>query len=604
MNHMFSSHSFQISYFRRKLLPMLCLVIASFLILSTVICSIVEQSIQDKFDDNSIALLSQTSRSFDSVISEIYALTLILTYDTSTVKTIQNCLNSTNIHYSDIDNIRTSFVIPLIATRDYIDSIYIYFDNPNGFFIANTEGLMSVDTYFDSGWFASVMSPESKDRRIWSEVRSYNQYSDPLYARNVVTLYQRNLYQDGIVVLNLDQDYFNSQLDSMKSYEGQIIYVLDENGTLLFSTTGNNTLSAAEVNSMLSADSSSQWENTYFLSSAKTNSTPKWSFVSVVPKKSLYAPISQIRLLIFTTMIVACILTVIMTTLKVLESYKSLNRIIAFIEDLRKNPHTHTLGKKPKEYAFIVESLVEAYTREYALKQELLENKYTAKVLELKTLQSQINPHFLLNTLQSIFWASFQLTGSYNQVSKMIEDLNAILGYLLESETILVPIEKEVRHLESYVSIQQMKSRHKFEMQWDVPDNLRSYYTGKLLFQPFLENAILHGFQGDGSWVLRFKIRRREDHLLVSITDNGVGIPREQLIRLQKKILDSTELPSSHIGICNSNRRLRLLFGPQYQISLQSKESWGTQIRLKLPLITDENLDEILKDVGERGYAS
>ena len=589
-----TSRSFRISYFRHKLLPILLLIITLFLILSSVICNIVERTISNKLNSDSVVLLSQTKRSFESVMNEIYALTLILTYDTSTVENIENCLNSTRIHYSDIQNIQNSVVIPLVATRDYIESIYIYFDNPNGLFIASTDGLASLDSYSDTSWYNSISTSDALCKRIWSESRTYRNHAISWYQHHVVTVYQRNLYQDGIVVLNLNQEYFNQQLNYMCNYEGQMIYVLDEQGDILFSTTHNDTLDSGQLKEMLAHNDSQSSQSEYFLSSAESDFVPKWTFVSIVPKGSLYAPIHQIMLLIVAAMIIACIIVVILTTIKVWQSYQSINRIVNFIEEIKKDPYTRRLNKKPKEYEFIVESLVEAYTRKYALNQELLENKYTAKVLELKSLQSQINPHFLLNTLQSIFWASFQLTNGYNSVSKMIEDLNTILEYLLESEHILVPIEKEIRNLKSYISIQQMRTHNKFEMQWDIPEEFYSCYTGKLLFQPILENSILHGFKGPGHWMIRFHIRRQSELMVVKITDNGKGMSKSQLANVRSKLVPSAPVPSSHIGIYNSNRRLQLLFGNQYHITVYSKENMGTQICLYLPLITNDNKQNYL----------
>ena len=88
-------------------------------------------------------------------------------------------------------------MIPLVATRSYIDSIYIYVDNPNGYFIANTEGIRSLETYDDTKWYKSASSPEFKDRMIWSEARSYEKYG---FSHDIVTLYQRSLYGDGMIV--------------------------------------------------------------------------------------------------------------------------------------------------------------------------------------------------------------------------------------------------------------------------------------------------------------------------------------------------------------------------------------------------------------------
>ena len=585
-----TSTEFRIHFFLRRLFPMLAFVVVLFCGLSIIISDIVTTSTREKFQQDSISLLGQTKRSFESAMSEIYALTLILTYDTSTVATIKNCLQDTQIRYSDIHNIRSSIMIPLAATRPYIDSIYIYFKNDNDMFIANTAGVRSLKTYYDTDWFESAESFHNQNKMIWSELRSYNQYGFRSLPTEVVTLYQRSLYRDGIIVLNMNRDYFNKQLNEMVNYKDQVIYVLDEDGQVLFSNIPEMNLSAEDTRQLLSAGPIQEWKKDYYLSSAKADFSPQWTFVSIVPKASLLAPVRQINLLIILVMITTCLLVSVIASLRVWSSYKSIHRIMDFIEQAKKSPDlpaaTH---REPKEYEFIVESLVEAYTRENLLNQQLLENKYKAVTLELKSLQAQINPHFLLNTLQSIFWASFNLTGGYNHVSKMIEDLNTILGYLLETDQMLVPIEKELRNLESYISIQQARTNHKFEMQWDVPEHLRSYYTGKLLFQPILENSILHGFPGEGHWLLRFKIRQKGEQLHVIITDNGIGITESSLLGLREKLNQTDLVFDKHIGLFNSNRRLQLLFGQAYHICVRSKSGMGTQVTICMPLLTQED---------------
>lgn len=598
-----NSHDFnyRISFFRKKLIPQLFIIIAAFSLINIITCSIVKNNIRQRLNEDSEKLLSQSMYTFNSIINEIYTLALLLTYDSPTADTIRACLQKPYFIYSDVENIKSIIITPVIATREYIESIYIYFENDNDYFFANNEGIRSLKNYSDNEWVQDIYSSENQNKTIWSEQRTYNKIADLNLNQTVVSLYQRNLYRDGIVVLNLNCDYLNNLLDSMISYTGQVIYVLNEKSEIVFSSSDNPFINHLNA-SAYSPDMSQPNEKIYYVTRQQSDFVPSWTIVSAIPYQSLYAPISRINLFILITIIFVCIVTSVIMLQQVKKSYNSITRIMNFINDIKENPELPPTIQQSKEYEFIVESVIESSIRESELKQQLLQKQYQNKVLELKSLQAQINPHFLLNTLQSIFWASFQLTGNYNPVSEMIENLNTILGYLLKSNDTLVSIEDEIRVLKSYVSIFKARHNHSFLVSWDIPEaDYSNCYIGKMILQPFIENAISHGFIGNhrSDYHITCSLRKSNKDILIIIKDNGVGIAKETLEKIKRSCHPTAETPTSHIGIYNSNRRLYLIYGNTYTINFDSTPQTGTTVTLSLPLITQENYNSYIPKTNQ-----
>ena len=208
--------------------------------------------------------------------------------------------------------------------------------------------------------------------------------------------------------------------------------------------------------------------------------------------------------------------------------------------------------------------------------------------MELKNLQAQINPHLLYNTLQTIFWKTVGLTGSSNEASKMIEYLSDILYYVLSIPGHIVFLKQELKYTDSYLNIQKIRYSGKFEVIWNYDEALISCKVVKLLFQPILENSILHGIEpGEKEkYLIKISIWEKDNNLHVRITDNAVGIDRDNLEKLREKIKNDDHA-AKHIGLSNVAKRLLLLYGKQAGFTIQSKKGHGTSIHLYFPYIAE-----------------
>lgn len=227
--------------------------------------------------------------------------------------------------------------------------------------------------------------------------------------------------------------------------------------------------------------------------------------------------------------------------------------------------------------------------------QRLLHQQEEKQRLELYMLQSQINPHFLYNTLNSIrLMATLQ---GKNSIAEMIEALGRLLRANLAGSEEMIPLREEIGLLESYLYIQDTRLKGKLCIEMQVPQELMECSVLKFVLQPLAENAILHGIGSRPTGgTLRIMAEKQEDVLLLSVADDGCGIAEEKAVELRKKlsIADAEAIPNGSHGMAlrNVQTRIQLRWGKQYGLSFDTKLGMGTVMRLALPLLRREQEEE------------
>jgi two-component system sensor histidine kinase YesM len=205
------------------------------------------------------------------------------------------------------------------------------------------------------------------------------------------------------------------------------------------------------------------------------------------------------------------------------------------------------------------------------------------RIAEFNSLQAQINPHFLYNTMDMINWLAQQ--GRTSEVSNAVQSLSRFYKLTLSRKQSISTIASEEEHVSIYVHLQNM--RYHDSIQWisDIPDELMEYSIPKLTLQPVVENAILHGIlekeTKEGTIVLTGWTE--DEDIVLLISDDGVGIPANKL----PTILSGTGQSSSggtNIAIYNTHRRLQILYGDRYGLTYSSKPGQGTEVLIRIPM--------------------
>ena len=202
---------------------------------------------------------------------------------------------------------------------------------------------------------------------------------------------------------------------------------------------------------------------------------------------------------------------------------------------------------------------------------------------ELRTLQAQINPHFLYNTLDSIAWMCEQ--GRNAEAVEMVNALARLFRISISRGHELIPIRSELQHAESYLQIQSHRYKNQFSYSFDVQEERLDYLCNKITLQPIIENAIYHGINGlvdEGE--IRISCRADGDDILFTVEDNGTGMEPEQV----QAILRKERSDHTGIGIKNVNDRLKIYFGPAYGITIDSVPDEGTRVYIRMPKVREE----------------
>ncbi|MBN2881893.1 MAG: sensor histidine kinase [Clostridia bacterium] len=220
------------------------------------------------------------------------------------------------------------------------------------------------------------------------------------------------------------------------------------------------------------------------------------------------------------------------------------------------------------------------------LMSQIISEQEAKRKNELKALQAQINPHFLYNTLDSIIWMNENK--NHEGVSAMTAALAKLFRISISKGNEIILVSEEIEHAISYLTIQKMRYKNKFVYTIDMPEELSGFSTLKLLLQPIIENAIYHGINNiPDEGKIDISVSREEDTLVYKVYDNGYGITSDKLKNIFMK--ESTSRHSSGVGLKNVNERIKLYYGQDYGIEIDSEPEVGTTVYIKIPVTEGNN---------------
>ena len=247
-----------------------------------------------------------------------------------------------------------------------------------------------------------------------------------------------------------------------------------------------------------------------------------------------------------------------------------------------------------------------SYEQIEQLMEEIMRQQNERRKIELDALQSQINPHFLYNTLESITW---MVEAQKNREAViMISELAKLLRVSLSRGKTIIPIKDELQHSRSYMNIQLVRYKERFKIDFQIDEELYNYCIVKLVIQPILENAIYYGVghmdeDDDGRIVVSGE--KKDNDIYISIEDNGMGMRKEVLENI---LTDNNKVPKhgSGVGVINVHSRIKLMFGEGYGLTVYSEPDEGTKVVIHIPAIpyTKENAEKLeMQKYSQRGNA-
>ncbi|MEG0215171.1 MAG: histidine kinase, partial [Hungatella sp.] len=289
--------------------------------------------------------------------------------------------------------------------------------------------------------------------------------------------------------------------------------------------------------------------------------------------------------------IAAIVIGCFLAFFKTRHDYKYLGKIIGVFSmpDTALNKIQTPKKKSSSPFEYILLNVIQLFLEQDYLKIQDSEKAAKLQLSKMQALQHQINPHFLHNTLNNIYWESVKLTGSENRCSQMISDLSAMMRYSLSDPQEDVKIRDEINYLKKYLEI--MKSRYigKFRVEFCIAEDCSSYLLKKMLLQPLVENAIYHGIkEKKEKGLIRISVHRKKDRIYFNIYDTGKGILPDPLAAIIQNMTVTDQTTNQHIGLVNTNSRLVLSYGQESYLHMRSRCEKFTVIWFSIPLQTED----------------
>ena len=331
---------------------------------------------------------------------------------------------------------------------------------------------------------------------------------------------------------------------------------------------------------------SHNWEK-FYIKSSSINKTD-WHLVTILPEASVIAEINSQRIYLSLILIVCGGTSIALAFYFVNSINKRLSKVISGMHSVQSGNLEHYIENDSNDE---LGELIDSYNYMIGKMSILIEDQYklgkSVKNAELKALQSQINPHFLYNTLDMINWMSYKKMNK--EISVAVNTLAKFYKLSLNKGKDLVSIKDELQHSNLYVNIQNMRYNDRISLRINVDEEVSTYLIPKITLQPILENAINHGIlgKGEGNGIISILGYSSNSDIVLIIADDGIGIKEDKLHLLLSNNLSSAKW--SGYGLKNINKRIKLLYGKNYGLSFQSNYGHGTKVKIKIPKITEKD---------------
>lgn len=434
---------------------------------------------------------------------------------------------------------------------------------------------------------------DGTDSYLWTPPRetlnptNYQYETIISYYKPIISKYLNT--QIGVQRVSMEASEFSSVLEDALSVQGGLLYIINGNDQLIGASDLEQyrTMSGSEI-ARKTVENAGKWEvygdqDTQYLCYSQAIENTDWMLVAMIPYEAIMQEENTVRGILFS---IAFLIIAICGVLIYFFS-RSFTRRLSILSNTMHEVEKGNLQVELKtqdsdEIGMLYQAFNYMLRNMNALVKEQYENGKAIKSAELKALQAQINPHFLYNTLDLINWEAMDHNAP--EIAEISRALARYYKISLNRGEDLISLNEELRHVETYVQIQNYRFDNRISLHIDVPEELRGLKIQKIVLQPLVENAILHGMlmleKGERGTVTITGWKQSGD-LFLTVKDEGVGMPASQL----RNILTDKPVVDRHgYGIRNIHKRLQLQYGEKYGLHFDSTPGKGTTVTIRIPI--------------------
>jgi len=545
---------------------------------------------------NTTSMLDQLNKRLDDYFTQLYDITRTVGMD----NTISNISSLEDIGWV-LHNNKLKKLNDIFFQRKETNSVLFYYPINKELFVINKQ----TANYFQGAgdiekfnWYKSIM--EGKNKVLLQPTHKLEGYDSrymfdsetPVFSisRNYTLYLNGRIY--GVLTVNYNLDSIRSMCSEMIPDSDEEIIYTDKAGQIFYASDMEN--NSIEDLNMINKISALKTDSGAFEYTASTGNK-KWLIVysisryngnilfKLIPINKVYGQAKNIRnvnLLVSIIMFAAFIIAVLFVSHRIIKPLSMLEKTMSKVgngdfESCAPVTTSDEVGKMSNSFNIMIKKINNLINEKYKM-------QLVYRLSQLKALQAQINPHFLYNTLQAI--GSISLKEGNKDLYKMTMALSDMLRYSIKSGGDMVTISDEVRSINNYLFIQKFRFKEKLNYTIDIPEELYKLKIPKLIFQPIVENAIIHGIEpGKNNGLISINCKKVDERLIITINDNGVGMDRDELLKIQTELADYNEEnvdESEKIGILNVFHRLRLTLGDKCRLTIESEVNIGTKIEI------------------------
>jgi len=546
-------------------------------------------------------------------INELNSITQDILYQTELYNVLDKSMKNMD-YYDDIVLLTNNFRKIILGHLD-VQSIGVFTEEKKLCIVDNTSkeiGLdeiipaqISFEKIYDIAsrgigkpvWYVTLLKKEKESKVAVLIVRCINN--------------PQTLKLEGVLAVMINTELFSKTFSELVAEKSQTIAIVGND--MFISTKGN--MNKEKIFKLISDVKNKNGVVTYTSNEYIVNILPikqlDWYIVTSIPVKILFKDIDKLRMWLIILCFLSFVITSAMSLILSTDFLKPINAIVEATKKIKKGEYKtiENLDRKD-ELGILIDNFNSMVVKINHLINSIYKEQITRKEAELKVLQTQLNPHFLFNILESINWLA-QLNG-VSQISDVVIALSKLLEVNLKEEKFLT-LEEEIKYITSYVSILKINfGEENLKLEVDVDKKALKFRLPKLLLQPLVENSIFHGIRPRGFGKIFVGGYIWNDKLVLIVKDDGIGMTPEKLKGIRQNLEDSSEIPfepeeRSHtrIGLVNVLKRLKLIYGDDAIFLIESLPQKGTTIKIEILIdalsrAIEENLEELL-DEGEEG---
>lgn len=400
-----------------------------------------------------------------------------------------------------------------------------------------------------------------------------------------------NYSELGILVLNINIDAMNELCRDILKDEGVKVYITEPTGFIIYSNNQEDIMLGllSSVKTKMMSQKGSFTTNTdgkKLFVTYDTSDYTGWKIAISMPYQNLAREGTIVGIVITIVVVIICgflMFLIFFITSRITFPIKKLEECMQSAEnnnfsnrfEVDSNDEIGHLGKNFNNLMDKINELFSEIYLEQGLKREA----------EINALQAQINPHFLYNTLNTLKWMA--VIQKADKMVQVIDDLIALLRFTAKKTNELITISEEVETLKKYVNIQKFRYYDRFDIEFDLSEDLYEFMILKFTLQPIIENAIFHGFETKSSGgLINVKAERIGSDIRICVNDNGIGMDEEKTREILLKDVANKD-KFNRIGINNVHQRLKLHFGEKYGLKIDSLPGEGTKVEVLIPAIVE-----------------